>query len=262
LSVVPPGVKAIPGDGGCLHFRNCRGATATTAAVTVRPMQPTKVLIILTSHAQLGTTGKPTGFWFEELAAPYYELTAAGATVDLASPAGGPPPIDPKSMTDEGPVARFRKDAAAMAKLETTHKLADVKTAYDGYFVVGGHGVMWDLANHPEIQRILGGAADAGSAIAAVCHGPAALVGVKRSNGRSIVEGLRVTGFSDDEEAAVGLTEAVPFLLEQRLGQLGGRYEKQAMWSSFAVRDGKLVTGQNPQSSAETARELLAAIRG
>jgi hypothetical protein len=161
LSVAPPGVKAIPGAP-----RQRAGFTFSQLPRRDRdesgPCSQPRVLIILTSHVQLGTTGKPTGFWFEELAAPYYELTDAGATVDLASPAGGQPPIDPKSLTDEGPVARFRNDAVAMAKLEATHKLADVKTAYDGYFVVGGHGVMWDLANHPEVQRILGGAADAG----------------------------------------------------------------------------------------------------
>jgi putative intracellular protease/amidase/quinol monooxygenase YgiN len=217
--------------------------------------------MILTSHAQLGGTGKPTGFWFEELAAPYYELVGAGATVALASPAGGRPPADPASLADPaGPVAKFLDDAAAIHKLDHTQRLADVAADYDAYFVVGGHGVMWDLASDPDIARLLGTAADSGRVIAAVCHGPAALVGVRGGDGRSILDGHRVTGFSNEEEAAVHLTEAVPFLLEARLRDLAGGYERGAMWSSFVVRDGQLVTGQNPQSSAATARELLAAV--
>ena len=222
---------------------------------------PKKVLMIVTSHARLGESGKPTGFWLEELATPYGVFRDAGLQVEIASPAGGRPPADPASeKSEEEAVRRFRDDREAMAKLEATKKLADVTESYDAYFVVGGHGVMWDLAASPELAALLGRAHDAGKVVAAVCHGPAALVGVRDARGEPIVRGRRVAGFSNEEEDAVGLTGVVPFPLETRLRELGGTYERGPKWAPFAVRDGNLVTGQNPQSSAAVARETLAAL--
>jgi putative intracellular protease/amidase len=219
------------------------------------------VLMIVTSHDRLGESGKPTGFWLEELAAPYAVFRDAGLRIDLASPGGGRPPADPKSESGEAePVRRFLADREAMARLESTRRLADVEERYDAYFVVGGHGVMWDLAGSPEAAALLGRAHDAGKVVAAVCHGPAALVGVLDAKGEPIVRGRRVAAFSNEEEDAVGLTGIVPFALETRLRELGARYERGPKWAAFAVRDGKLVTGQNPQSSADTAREVLAAL--
>jgi putative intracellular protease/amidase len=221
-----------------------------------------RVLIILTSHASLGASGKRTGFWFEELAAPYYELRDAGARVDLASPAGGRPPADPASEKDPPPVvARLLADRDAMSKLETTARIDRISAEdYDAFFVAGGHGVMWDLATDPALARLLGRAADAGKVVAAVCHGPAALVGVKLASGESIVKGRRVAAFSNEEERLVQLSDTVPFALETRLTELGADYRRGPSWSAFAVRDGNLVTGQNPQSSVKTAREVLAAL--
>ena len=219
------------------------------------------VLMIVTSHDRLGESGKPTGFWLEELAAPYAVFRDAGLRIDLASPGGGRPPANPKSESGEAePVRRFLADREAMARLESTRRLADVEERYDAYFVVGGHGVMWDLAASPEAAALLGRAHDAGKVVAAVCHGPAALVGVRDAKGEPIVRGRRVAAFSNEEEDAVGLTGIVPFALETRLRELGARYERGPKWAAFAVRDGKLVTGQNPQSSADTAREVLAAL--
>lgn len=222
-----------------------------------------RILIVLTSHAALGSTGKKTGFWFEELAAPYYTFVDAGAEVDLASPKGGRPPIDPGSEADPPAIVRrFLADGAAVRKLDETLRLDAVSPGnYDAFFVVGGHGVMWDLARDPAVAKLLGEAADAGKIVGAVCHGPGALIAAKLKNGDAIVKGRRVAGFSNDEEAAVRLTDVVPFALETRLRELGGKYEKGPNWSSFAVRDGYLVTGQNPQSSAQTAREVLAALQ-
>lgn len=222
-----------------------------------------KILLIVTSHDRLGETGKPTGFWLEELAAPYRTFVEAGAEVDIASPKGGRPPVDPGSeKSDSADVAWFRANADAMTKLETTKKLESVTSdAYDAYFVVGGHGVMWDLADHAASRALLARAFDGGRVVAAVCHGPGALVNVKLASGAPIVRGRRVAGFSDEEEAAVKLEEIVPFRLESRLRELGGKYERGPMWSAFAVRDGRLVTGQNPQSSVAAAKETLAALR-
>ena len=223
-----------------------------------------KILMIVTSHAELGTTGTKTGFWLEELAAPYYELLGAlggSATIDIASPAGGKPPADPKSESSEAAaVKRFLGDEAAMAKLAATTKLADVREDYDAYFIVGGHGVMWDLASSPELARLLGSAFDAKKVVAAVCHGPAGLVLAKDAAGEPIVKGRRVAGFSNEEEESVKLTGIVPFALESKLVELGGKYERGPKWASFAVRDGGLVTGQNPQSSVAVAKLVIEAL--
>ena len=224
-------------------------------------MSPKKVLMIVTSHDHLGTTGTKTGFWLEELAAPYLEFVRAGAEVDIASPKGGRAPADPKSEGGKNEsVAAFLADPVASGKLASTLRLDAVAERYDVYFVVGGHGVMWDLAENETLQELLSRAFDAGRVVAAVCHGSAALVNVKLANGASIVAGRRVAGFSNEEEAAVKLTEIVPFALETTLVQRGARYERGPMWGSFAVRDGLLVTGQNPASSAAVAREALLAL--
>jgi putative intracellular protease/amidase len=221
-----------------------------------------KILMIVTSHSALGDTGKATGFWLEELAAPYLAFVASGAEVELASPKGGRAPADPKSAADpKGASARFLADKLAVEKLAHTKKLADVEGGYDAYFVVGGHGVMWDLATDAAVGRLLGQAFDAGNVVAAVCHGPAALTHVTRADGSPLVKNHRVTGFSNEEEELVKLDEVVPFALETRLCDLGGRYERGPTWGAFAVRDGNLVTGQNPASSALVAEKVLEVLR-
>ncbi|HEX5746639.1 MAG TPA: type 1 glutamine amidotransferase domain-containing protein [Archangium sp.] len=221
-----------------------------------------KILLIVTSHEQMGASGERTGFWMEELAAPYAEFSTAGAQVDIASPLGGKAPADPRSLGEQSEVVRaFLADPAAVKKMENTLALEQVKGTYDAYFVVGGHGVMWDLAAYAPLHKMLGKEWDRGAVVAAVCHGPAALVGVKDKAGKPLVAGRRVAGFSNEEEAAVKLDKVVPFALETRLKELGGNYERGPMWKSFAVRDGRLVTGQNPASSAAVAREVLSALR-
>jgi putative intracellular protease/amidase len=222
---------------------------------------PKRVLMIVTSHAKLGATNTKTGFWLEELAAPYLEFSKEGAEIDIASPAGGKPAADPKSEGSEAPAVRaFLDDAKATAKLASTLRLSDVKTLYDAYFVVGGHGVMWDLSEDPTLSALLGKAYDAGKVVAAVCHGPAALVNVRLADGRYLVAGKRVSAFTNQEEAAVGLDKIVPFALESTLKERGAKYEAAPMWTSFAIRDGRLVTGQNPASSVAVARATLEAL--
>ena len=220
-----------------------------------------RILMIVTSHDRLGNTEKKTGFWLEELAAPYRVFAEAGAHVDIASPKGGKPPADPGSAEQPTEDVRwFLANDAATKKLESTLRLSDIAGGYDAYFVVGGHGVMWDLASEPHLGQLLGTAFDKGHVVAAVCHGPGALVNVRTGDGQPLVKGRRVAAFSNEEEQAVKLDTVVPFPLETRLRELGGRYERGPIWSSFAVSDGKLVTGQNPQSSALVARETLAAL--
>jgi putative intracellular protease/amidase len=222
-----------------------------------------RILLIVTSHDKMGNTGKKTGFWLEELAAPYMEFARQGASIDIASPNGGRPPADPSSESSENAeVKAFNGDPEARHKLANTLRLADIQPdAYDAYFVVGGHGVMWDLVDHTHINRVLGGAFDRGRVIAAVCHGPAALVGVRLANGEPLVKGRRVAAFSNEEETVAKLTEVVPFALESKLRDLGAQYERGPLWASFAVRDGRLVTGQNPASSAAVARQVLSALQ-
>jgi len=219
-----------------------------------------KILMVLTSHDKLGDTGRKTGFWLEEFAAPYYTFLDAGAAVTLASPRGGQPPIDPKSDTPEGQTdltRRFKQDPAAQAVLAKTLPLAEMNAAdHDAVFYPGGHGPMWDLAEDPRSIALIEAFYDAGKPVAAVCHAPGALRHVK-FQGQSIVKGKRVTGFTNGEEEAVQLTEVVPFLVEDELKRLGGRYEKAADWASFVVTDGRLVTGQNPASSTAGAEALL-----
>jgi putative intracellular protease/amidase len=219
-----------------------------------------KILMVLTSHDQLGNTGKKTGFWLEEFAAPYYAFLDAGAIITVASPKGGQPPLDPKSDTPDGQTEttkRFKSDHAAQAVLASTVKLADVRAAdHDAIFYPGGHGPLWDLAEDPKSIALIEAFYDAGKPVAAVCHAPGVLRHAM-SHGAPIVKGKRVTGFTNTEEEAVQLTKVVPFLVEDELKRLGGLFEKVGDWQSFAITDGNLVTGQNPASSTAAAQHLL-----
>ena len=220
-----------------------------------------KILMVLTSHDRLGDTGKKTGFWLEEFAAPYYVFKDAGAEITLASPKGGQPPLDPKSDEPDAQTDathRFRADAQATAALASTHRLADVAgDAFDAVFYPGGHGPMWDLANDEDSIRVIESNHAAGKPVALVCHAPAALKLTLGKDGQPLVKGKRVTGFTNSEEAAVGLTDVVPFLLEDMLKANGGEYAKKADWSVHVLSDGNLVTGQNPASSEAAAETVL-----
>jgi len=224
-----------------------------------------KILIVLTSHDQLGDTGKKTGFWLEEFVAPYYVLKDAGAAITLASPKGGRPPLDPKSELPENQTEltkRFHTDTAAQAELAHTKKLADVSADdFDAVFYPGGHGPMWDMANNATSIALIEAFVKADKPVGAVCHAPSALINVRGKDGEYLMKRRRVTGFSDAEEDAVGLTTVVPFLLEDRLKERGGVYSKGANWAPYVQVDGKLVTGQNPASSGPAAEELLKLIR-
>lgn len=225
-------------------------------------MKTLKILMLLTSHAQLGASGKPTGFWLEELATPYYVFSDAGADVTLASPRGGAAPADPRSAQDaSAEVKRFTSDAAAQKKLANTVALSAVDVAqYDAVFVVGGHGTMWDLSTK-DVGAKLSAGWNAGKVLAAVCHGPAALVEVKDKDGKPVVAGRRVAAFTNDEEKAGGVEKDMPFLLESKLTALGAKHEKAPLWQPFTVTDGRLVTGQNPASSRATAEATLQALK-
>jgi putative intracellular protease/amidase len=220
-----------------------------------------KILIVLTSHDRLGETGEKTGFWLEELAAPYYVFVDAGADITLASPLGGQPPLDPKSAAPDAQsddTRRFDADAKAKAALAATHRLSDVSLAeYDAVFYPGGHGPLWDLAEDPVSIGLIEAAIASGKPVAVVCHAPGVLRHVKRRDGDPLVKGKAVTGFANSEEAAVGLTDVVPFLVEDMLKQNGARYSKGADWSVHVVTDGLLISGQNPASSGPAAKALL-----
>lgn len=225
-----------------------------------------RILMIVTSQATMGVGGAPTGVWFEELATPYYAFVDADVEVDIAAVAGGRIPIDPHSLQAAGgnppSVERFLQDQAAMDKLGHAEKLDDLtSTRYAALFLPGGHGTMWDLPANPALSSLLAAAWRSGKVVAAVCHGPAGLLGVKDESGRPLVAGRRVSAFTNAEEAAAGLSGAVPFPLETRLRELGARYESGPNFQPYAVRDGKLVTGQNPASSEAVARLTLEAIR-
>jgi putative intracellular protease/amidase len=223
--------------------------------------QQMKILMVLTSHDKLGNTGKKTGFWLEEFAAPYYVFRDAGAEITLASPKGGQPPLDPKSDEADAQTPateRFRKDTDAQAVLASTHKLADIDVgSYDAVFYPGGHGPLWDLAGDANSISIIENAIGAGKPVAAVCHAPGVLKNVKGTDGKPLVSGKKVTGFTNSEEEAVGLTDIVPFLVEDLLKERGGIYAKGADWSEFVLEDGLLITGQNPASSEKAAQMLL-----
>lgn len=224
-----------------------------------------KILIVLTSHEKLGDTGNKTGFWLEEFAAPYYVLKDAGAEVTLASPKGGQPPIDPQSDLPENQTEltkRFRTDTAAQAELANTKKLADVSANdFDGVFYPGGHGTMWDMPDNAASIVLIEAFVKADKPVGLVCHAPAALVNVRGKDGEYLVKGKRVTGFTNEEEDAVGLTAVVPFLLEDSLKERGGIYSKVANWAPYVQVDSKLVTGQNPASSGPATEELLKLLR-
>ena len=219
-----------------------------------------KVLFVVTSHDKLGNTGEKTGFWIEELVAPYYELADKGIQIDIATPLGGQPPIDPKSADPSAATEdtkRFDNDAALQSKLKQTLKLADIKQAdYDAVFYPGGHGPLWDLANDKNSIALIESFYTNNKPVAFVCHAPGALKEVK-INGEYLVKGRKVTGFTNSEEEAVGLTDVVPFLLEDVLKQNGGIYSKTDDWQPYAVEDGLLITGQNPASSKLVAEKLL-----
>lgn len=223
-----------------------------------------KILMVLTSHDQLGNSGEKTGFWLEEFAAPYYVFKDAGAKVTLASPLGGQPPLDPKSDAPDFQTEathRFKADSDAQSALSQTLKLVEVSGAdFDAVFYPGGHGPLWDLAEDPSSIALIEAMLAAEKPVAAVCHAPAVLRHPKISAGTSVVQGKSVTGFTNSEEEAVGLTEIVPFLVEDMLKQKGGNFSKQADWQPHIVTDGLLITGQNPASSEPTARALLAKI--
>ena len=220
-----------------------------------------KILMVLTSHDKLGDTGKKTGFWLEEFAAPYYVFEDAGAEVTLASPKGGQPPLDPTSDADDAQTEatkRFKGDAKAQMELAHTVALSTVSAdGFDAVFYPGGHGPLWDLAEDADSIKLLETFARTNRPIAAVCHAPAVFKHTKNADGKPLVLGKTVTGFTNTEEEGAGLTDVVPFLVEDMLKSNGGRYEKGADWASFVVTDGKLVTGQNPASSEEAARKLL-----
>ncbi len=223
-----------------------------------------KVLFVLTSHDELGNTGHKTGFWIEEFAAPYYALLDKGVDITIASPKGGQPPIDPKSDQPEASTPateRFKKDSATQEKLAHTILLADVKEAdYDAVFYPGGHGPLWDLAEDPHSARLIESFYNHQKPVAAVCHAPAVFKYTKNLMGNPLVEGKKVTGFSNDEEAAVQLTDVVPFLLEDMLRANGAHYSSVANWQPYAIQDGLLITGQNPASSELVAEKLLAVL--
>lgn len=220
-----------------------------------------KVLIILTSHSELGNTGKKTGFWIEEFAAPYYVLADAGAEITLASPKGGQPPIDPKSDEPDAQTdatKRFKADADLKEKLSQTVKLSEINAEdFDAVFYPGGHGPLWDLANDEKSITLIQDFISSNKPVALVCHAPGALIKVKNADEEPLVKGKEVTGFSNSEEDAVQLTDVVPFLLEDEFKKLGGNYTKGPDWGSYVKKDGLLITGQNPASSEEAAKVLL-----
>ncbi|MEO8838179.1 MAG: type 1 glutamine amidotransferase domain-containing protein [Herbaspirillum sp.] len=219
------------------------------------------ILMVLTSHDQLGNTGKKTGFWLEEFAAPYYVFKDAGASVTLVSPDGGQPPLDPKSDAPDSQTEatrRFKSDTAAQAELAHTGKLsAVVADGFDAVFYPGGHGPLWDLAESKQSIQLIEKMFAAGKFVTAVCHAPGVLRHVKAADGSPLVKGKNVTGFTNTEEAAAQLTDIVPFLVESELVKNGAKFSKGGDWQAHVVVDGKLITGQNPASSEPAARELL-----
>jgi putative intracellular protease/amidase len=223
-----------------------------------------KILMVLTSHDQLGNTGKKTGFWIEEFAAPYYTFTDKGVKVTLASPKGGQPPIDPKSDEPQAQTPatiRFKKDLQLQEILSHTHKLSEVKADdYDAVFYPGGHGPLWDLAIDKNSIKLIEDFYNSQKPVAMVCHAPASLKNVKALNGEPLVKGRKVTGFTNEEEEAVQLTKVVPFLVEDMLKEHGAHFEKKGAFKPFVIEDGLLITGQNPASSEPAAEKLMAVL--
>lgn len=222
------------------------------------------ILMVLTSHDQLGDTGAKTGFWLEEFAAPYYLLKDAGHTITLASPKGGQPPLDPKSDAPDfqtEATKRFKADPEAQKHLSDTVELDKIDPAdFDAIFYPGGHGPLWDLANSAKSRSIIEETIRAGKPVALVCHAPAVLKDVQAEDGSPLVRGKRITGFTNSEEEAVHLTDVVPFLLQDKLSELGGDFSQAGDFQPYVIRDGLLITGQNPASSESAARTLLEAL--
>ncbi len=229
--------------------------------IEIKKGKKMKILFVLTSHDKLGDTGKKTGFWVEEFANPYYTLLDKGADITIATPKGGAAPIDPSSDSPDAATEdteRFNVDDEAKAKIANTKVLADMNPDdFDAVFYPGGHGPLWDLANDKTSIALIEKFNSQEKPIAFVCHAPAALKGVKDANGNPLVKGKKVTGFTNTEEAAVGLTEIVPFLVEDMLSENGGIYSKKDDWAAYAIQDGNLITGQNPASSALVAEKLF-----
>ncbi len=225
-----------------------------------------KILIVLTSHSELGNSGEKTGFWIEEFASPYYVLADAGADIDIASPKGGQPPVDPKSELPDAQTEstkRFYKDNSVIDKVAFSKKLSEIKQEdYDAVFYPGGHGPLWDLANDKESIKLIEEFYNNQKPIAFVCHAPAALINTKAENGQPLIKGKHLTSFSNTEEDALKLTYVVPFLLEDELKKLGAHYTKGQDWSSYIKQDGLLITGQNPASSEAVANQLLKILSG
>jgi putative intracellular protease/amidase len=224
-----------------------------------------KILMVLTSHDKLGNTGRKTGFWLEEFAAPYYVFKDAGTEVVLASPKGGQPPLDPKSDEPDYQAEathRFNKDGAAKQALAHTLPLSSINADdFDAVFYPGGHGPLWDLAEDRNSAALIERLYGAGKPVALVCHAPGVLRNVKDGEGRPLVQGKTVTGFTNSEEAAVQLTDVVPFLVEDMLVEKGASFKKGPDWQSYIVSDGNLITGQNPGSSEAAAQALLQQLR-
>ena len=220
-----------------------------------------KVLVVLPSHDQLGNTGQKTGFWLEEFTDPYYKFIDSGYEVTIASPRGGKPPVDPKSTQKENQsesTQRFERDKSAQAKLENTLVLSQISANdYDTLFLPGGHGPMWDLSSDGNMKKIVEDFYSDKKIVSAVCHGPAGLLQATDRNGNSILKGKKITGFTNNEESAVGLTKAVPFSLENRMKELGGKFEKGQDFKPFIVSDGQLITGQNPKSVLPAAEKVV-----
>ena len=228
-------------------------------------ISPKKILMVLTSHDKLGDTGKKTGFWLEEFAAPYYVFKDAGAAITLASPKGGQPPLDPKSDAPDAQTdatRRFKNDPESNAALANTTKLSEIEAAdYDAVFFPGGHGPLWDLAEDDHSISLIEDTVAADKPLGLVCHAPAALKNTKSADGNPLVHGRAVTGFTNGEEDAVELTDVVPFLVEDMLIANGGKYTKGDDFGVYVVEDGMLVTGQNPASSAKAAEVLLTKLK-
>jgi putative intracellular protease/amidase len=220
-----------------------------------------KVLIVLPSHDQLGNTGQKTGFWLEEFTDPYYKFIDSGYEVTIASPRGGKPPVDPKSTQKENQsesTQRFERDKSAQVKLENTLVLSQVSANdYDTLFLPGGHGPMWDLSSDENMKKIVEDFYSDKKIVSAVCHGPAGLLQATDRNGNSILKGKKITGFTNNEESAVGLTKTVPFSLENRMKELGGKFEKGQDFKPFVISDGQLITGQNPKSALPAAEKVI-----
>lgn len=220
-----------------------------------------KILMVLTSHDQLGDTGEKTGFWLEEFAAPYFVFKDAGAEITLASPKGGQPPLDPKSEEPDFQTEatdRFKEDKEAQTALANTLRLSSISAEdYDAVFYPGGHGPLWDLSQDQDSIALIEAMYASGKPISAVCHAPGVFRHTKAQDGSPLVQGKTVTGFANTEEAAVQLTDVVPFLVEDELKKNGGNYSKVDDWQPYAVTDGNLITGQNPASSEAVAKAVL-----